>query len=195
MKRFAAFAVVVSLAASAHAAPIVATLQQTQAGATTSPFVFDGQFDTYIVVADNPNDEAVTSLELSLDVPNALNLADITFKAGSDNPIVFGFEAPDTFFVVPGSVDVADVLAVDTTDDGAVLRSSFTVAGGAELIPGMGSATIATINVPAGSPVELPLELGRAAIGGQFETVVSIPEPTTVMLAGLALAGFAARRR
>lgn len=200
MKRFIALAVALAVPSFAAAEAITTKLVQLKANATTNALVYAGEFDVYSIVASNPNAAAATSLELSLGGTDMLGLADRTFKVGANNPLVFGFEAPDSFFVLPAGVDPADVLAVNTVDTATSLATSYTVAGGAELIPAGGvDVPIVTISVPAGTAWELPEVLGRAAVSGAFESVVGatvdIPEPTTVMLAGLALVGFAARRK
>lgn len=169
-------------------------------GATTNDFITPNPFDVYRLNFFNPNDMPVTSLEINLP-GDFLGLGNTTFKAGPENPVLFGFEAPDTFFVLPDGVDPSDVLAVNTVDTSTRLASSFTVAGGADLVPAKGSAPIATISVPAGVPFERPEVLGRAAIGGVFVNLLTlvehprcIPEPTAGVLACLALAGAAVRR-
>lgn len=194
MKRFLAIAMVCGMVSPSLGAAITTKLVLQKSAATTNALVYPGEFDVYSVVATNPNDAPATSLELNVDFPGKLDLADRTFKAGPENPLVFGFEAPDTFFVLPAGTDPADVLAVNTIDTPTGIGSSFTVAGGAELIPALGEAPILTVSVPTGTVLELPEVLGRAAVRGQFEEVLGIPEPSAFVLAALGAFGFARRR-
>ena len=195
MKRIAAFAAVVALAASATAAPLPYSLNLVASQQTTNAFVYDGEFDVYNVEVSNPNDAPATSLELTLPLTDAINTVDNNnFSNSADLPVVFGFTAPDTFFVIPSDQLVADVLAVEVEDSDSILSAGFTVAGGAELVPAQGSAIVATIAVPTGVAVDLPVVIGEAAVGGMLE-IVGVPEPTTALLAGLSLVGFGFARR
>lgn len=197
MKRFFATAAILAAATAVQAqlVDIETRLVPIKTGATTNDLVTPDPFDVWEIVATNNNAGAATSVEIDL-AGDFLGFGDTTFKAGSENPVIFGFEAPDSFFVLPAGTDPADVLAVNTTDSSTQLATSYTVAGGADLIPGGGAeTTIATISLPAGTAFELPMVYGRAAIGGVFTDIVGIPEPTSVLLAGLAMVGFVARRR
>lgn len=183
---------------AAIAAPIIWAELIHQGTRNTHALVFTGQYDVYTLYAHNPTDFPATSLELTLEGSSFLNLADRTFVAGAELPTVFGFETPDTFFVLPDGVDPADVRAVNVEDTSTRLSAAYTVAGGAELIPAMGSAPIATITVPSGTDVSnfrAVSPIGRAAVAGVLYAVWSTPEPTSAVLAGLALAAATQRRR
>lgn len=170
-----------------------------QAGATTSPFVTPDPYDVWELVVTNPNPSPATSIEFAVEGP-FLGTADTTFKVGSDIPVVFGFDAPDTFFVLPDGVDPADVLAVDVEDSATRLAASYTVAGGAELLPGGGvSTTLATLSTPAGANVinDSNLVGGRAVVDGEFVCIGNlgfqgfcarqeVPEPAGALLAAVA---------
>lgn len=192
----AATAAVASTAIARPSNILLPELVLVGAGRTTNDLVTPDPFDVYEVVISNPYDQAVTSLELSFPGENLLGFGDTTFKAGADNPVIFGFEAPDAFFVLPDGTDPADVLAVEVEDSSTRLAASYTVAGGAELIPGGTSATVATISILSGSQIELPAFLGRAVLGGEFAPVghgfyflPCVPEPTAGLLALVATFG------
>lgn len=199
MARILALGAVLACAAVSEAQLdfIYIDLQQVGEGRTTNDLVYSSPFDVYEIVATNPNVGAVTSLEIDL-AGNFLGTGLTAFKTGAANPVIFGFEAPDSFFVLPEGTDPADVLAVNTVDTSTQLATSYTVAGGADLIPGGGvPTTIVTVSVPAGTPYDLPLFFGRAAIGGVFVDLGCgiCPEPGAGVLAMLATLGAWSRRR
>ena len=202
MKRFIATAAILAAATVSQAQLLDVELTATpiKVGATTNALITDEVFDVWGVYANNPNAGAATSLELTF-AGDFFDLGGTTFlnnQSDPGNPQVFGNEAPDALFVLPDAVDPADVLAVETTDSTSLLTSSYTVAGGADLIPGSSeNVPVAVISVVSGTAFDIQdiFQEGRAAIGGEFATVVAVPEPTTALLAGLALVGFVARRK
>lgn len=197
MKRLIAAALFAASATTAHAdlSQVVLTTELVHKDGSTTPLLYEGLYDVYVVLAKNPNEAPVTSLELEF-VGDFLNLAGLTFKPGPDFPIPFGFEAPDTFFALPLDVDLAKVLAVDVEDTDTRLAASYTIAGGAELIPAGGVLEpIATLSVPADTVLDVSRFGGRAVIGGEFVPVGVIPEPAGATLVFLSIAGWATKRR
>lgn len=173
----------------------------------TNALVLGEEFDIWTVSASNPNAQDVTSLSLEFTGQDFLGTGGVLFKNGAENPIVFGFEAPDAFFVVPDGFDPPLILAVDSEDSSTRLAASYTIAGGGALIPAGGALTpIATISVPSGTPFSLAdnFASGNSAIGGQFVDFFAlpdhegcIPEPTAAAtgLLALAIAGSTLLRR
>lgn len=181
--------------AEAQFSDLYAQLVLVDAGRTTNDLITTEAFDVYRIDAFNPNNLPATSLELDLS-GDFLGFGDTTFKAGPENPVIFGFEAPDTFFVVPDGTDPVDVLAVEVEDSSTRLAASFTVAGGAELVPGGGVPTpIVTLSVPSGTEINFRSPIGRAAIAGVFVCISCVPEPTAGVLALLTLVGSASVAR
>lgn len=196
MTRFFAIAALAVSATFANAMEINTTLELVSENQETNALVYDGMFDVYNIVAVSELGDAATSLELRLE-GNFITAGGRAIKSGAALPVVFGQIAPDSFFVIPEGVNESNILAAPgtTEDTEGVIASSFTVSGDVQLIPGDGTPTvIATISVPAGAGFELPEVLGRAAVAGGFVPVFGVPEPSTAILAGLALVGFAARR-
>ncbi len=163
--------------------------------------------DVYHVSLCNCNPLPVRALQIGFEGDFVNNDTDsgVTFKETADLIDIGPYAVADSFFVV--NDDVSLVLAVSsyTIDDGNALRSAYTLAGAPTLIPAMAERVVAVLSVPAGSPA-LDASIVRqpaADVGGQFSNFVflpdnstpCIPEPTTAALAGLALVGFAARRR
>lgn len=169
-----------------------------EAGRTINDLLNAEPYDVYEFVVTNFNGTAASSVELQLD-GDFLNLGDTTFKVGAENPMIFGFEAPDSFFVLPDGVDPADVLAVNVEDSSTRLAASYTIAGGAELIPANGSVTLATLSTPAGAEPSIRFIPGRAFFGVSFVGRICfptcIPEPSAGVMACAAILGALARRR
>lgn len=143
--------------------------------------------DVYDVIVSNSNDGDATSLELAL-IGDFQNFGTRTFNPDGELQMLGPNTVADSFFVV------ANELAVEPVDQDGVLSASYTISGGGVLVPAGGEALVAVVTVPTGVSIEAALSGGRAAIGGAFEAVQFIPEPSTAILAGLALVGFAARR-
>jgi hypothetical protein len=204
MVRLIALLSILSCGGAACAAPITATLVVAAANvATFDPNLFapGPAVDVYNLVAANPNPYPVSSIGLSLngDFIN-LGLPSMAFKAGAELPTLGPNKVAETFFVVP---DPSKVLAVGTIDSNGSLASNYTTQGGATLIPAQGSSVVAVLSLAAGSPFpSMAGWTGNAAINGVLEpgwifltSLPPFPEPTSGVLAGLALVGAAARRR
>lgn len=203
MKRHLALLLVLSGAVFAQAQPndLIHSIVQIEAGQTTNDLVTPDPFDIYQISITNSNASPASLLEMAV-TGDLLGFGDTTFKADAENPVIFGFEAPDTFFIVP---DETEVLTSDVEDSPTRLAARFQVLGGDELVPGGGVTTpIMTVSVPAGSPFSLPLVSGRALVDGEFVCVRSlggpevscdIPEPAAGLLAAIGAAGVPLRRR
>jgi hypothetical protein len=165
--------------------------------------------DVYHVSLCNCNPLPVRSLQLGFESNFVNNNGDfgITFKETADLPALGPFVVADSFFVVNEDPSLVLAVANYTVDDGDMLQAAYTLAGPANLIPSMAERVVAVLSVPAGSSA-LDSSIVRGAltdIDGQFldsvvfrldnNTPCSIPEPTTCVLAGLALVGAAGRRR
>jgi hypothetical protein len=136
----------------------------------TNDLVYPGLFDTYAFELET-NDGIVDALELDF-TGNFLQAGGTTFKPGAANPIVFGFEAPDTFFILPPG---AAQLAANVSDTATELRAAWTTEGALPIVPGNGTKTpVAFFSLAAGSPAPTfaALEVGKALIGGIENTIV-----------------------
>ena len=194
MKNVLAIAIVFA-ATSAFAAPLSGSLTTLALGvAATDPTTFAPvAADFYAVTVDNPNAADATSITLSL--PHTAAAIGLQTRDGAAVPPTGGpFTFADSFFVSPTGT-ATDLLGVAQTDSAVLLEGSYTIAGGGVFVLAGGSADLAVLAVPAGTPVD-PLALsGEAAVGGVLEPINFIPEPSTALLAGLALVGFVARRK
>lgn len=158
-------------------------------------FIFPGTFDIYTVEATNPNADPITALDLRIESdPDGFGFysqAGISFQQGTETTVVFGFLAPDTFFVLPDGVDPPEVCvgscAIDTPEE---LAASF-----ATSIPGGATEPIIVIAVAENDPVSLPAILGTATVGGERVNVVAVPEPTAAAIAALSLLAWVTPRR
>jgi hypothetical protein len=200
MTRFFALVAVLAVSAAATAAPLRGSLVKSESNvATFDPNIFapGPAIDIYHVVIENPNASATTSVGLTLD-GSFINLGApaVSFRNSAALPTLGPNKVAESFFVIPADKTTAQVLAVNTEDTAGVLSTSFTIQGGANLIPAGGSSILAVLSVAAGSPEPSQLNwTGNGAVNGVLEAIQFIPEPTTCVLAGLALVGAAARRR
>lgn len=199
MHRFFSLLAILSLPNCADAAQLSPMLLKAESNVVTfDPFVFGPgpTVDVYhFVVGNYANDFPATSL--SIDLRGSfinMNTSPISFKSNNSLPTLGGPNTvADTYFVVP---DASKVLAVRTIDSSTQLASSYTTQGGATLIPARGEAVVAVLSVLAGSaPPRFPYLPGYAVVNGALERIAALPEPTTCVLAGLALVGAVARRR
>jgi hypothetical protein len=200
MTRFFALVAVLAVSTAANAATLTGSVVKAQTNVVTfDPNTFGPgpNVDVYHVVVENPNAILADSIGLSLtgEFQNFAS-APLTFKANTSLPTLGPNTVAETFFVVPNP---ATILGVNTVDSSTALASNFTSQGGGNFIAAGGSSILAVLSVPTGSPALTGAGwTGNAAVGGVLETISFapvIPEPTTCVLAGLALAGAAARRR
>lgn len=184
------------VATAALAAPLAGSVALVQSGVDTfdpGTFLPGTIVDVYEVTVENPNAGDATSLEFAFPGDWVNNQSGgLTFQDSNALPVLGPYTVADTFFVLPtGTSD----LAVDIVDDNTMLQASYTVEGEVALVPAGGSVVVAVLSVPTGGEVDAASFVGAAAIGGELEEVLFIPEPSTALLAGLALVGFLARRK
>lgn len=193
--------------ASAEALRGVVEFQGTQTLADPTTFA-DVEVDVYNVVVTNPNAFNVYTFSLDLPSEGAPYFAS-TQSVGTGFPQLGPFTVADSFFLrnaaAPGGavnpIGIADsasglsgtvtVLAADPTNGNAPVDDAARIAVGAG-----GTSALAVLAVPAGSSAITGASFsGTAVIDGSLEQIVFIPEPSTALLAGLALVGFVARRK
>jgi hypothetical protein len=174
---------------------------------TTNPLIYFGLFDTWEFQVKSVGTPAINVDAMSLNFTSAsgamLTDGGTTFKQGSANPVVFGFEAPDCFFVLPNG---ATQLAATQVDNANILQSDYTTQGAVILVPNTGvPTTVAAFSVPTGTTFgggQFPGGVyfaGGAAVsqGDPPEPIIfQVPEPATLaLLAPALLAAFARRCR
>ena len=190
------------VASAAVAAPLAGSVALTQSNAplfdfNTFSFV---NGDVYTVSVTNPAENNDVSA-IGLDLPNA---AGTYLNNGNTavNPGPLAVAGPnsvaDTVFISP--VPTADLLGAGLVDTASQFTVNYAIAGGGVFVPSGATVAVASLVVPAGSAapdfsafagnVEFTLGTGQAGEPIQF-----IPEPSTALLAGLALVGFVARRK
>jgi hypothetical protein len=156
--------------------------------------------DEYRVALLNSGDVAVSALQLRFEgnFVNNNTASGVSFSARTTfQSITAPFSLADSFFVAPlGEFGTFLPAPGQTIDNGSVLAATYTLSGPPRLIPAFSTRTVAVLAVPAGSPPPgyHTLTYGAAIIGDEL-VVFKAPEPTTCVLAGLALVGAAARRR
>jgi hypothetical protein len=174
---------------------------QTGTGLYTNDLVLNGSYDTWefqLQSLDLPGQfggAAKNYDALSLNFTSSsgafLGTGGTTFKSGSANPTVFGFTAPDCFFVLPTG---ATQLAATQTDTANILQSDFTTQGGVTLVPISGvPTTVAAFSVPTGTTLSAAgiffVGGSGAASGSDFDRINTfLPEPSALALFSLALA-------
>lgn len=207
MIRLLAIALAATIAASNASADVIASLVLAASG------VDDGVApvaDVWGLSLENTTDLDVTSIGLDI-TPDELGAAEFfvdgftgTFLNPSaleaENgtlPAFRGAPITHTFAVLPEGLS-----ALETGSDfsGTGIVANYTTAGGI-LIPADSSAIVAHISVPTGTtPADLA-ELDAGALGSvvfadnSTAPIITVPEPTTAILAALGLAGFVARRK
>jgi hypothetical protein len=167
--------------------------------ATFDPNIFGPgpAVDVYHLIVENPNAFPATSLALNLTGPFVnLGAPAVSFRNSAELPALGPNKVAESFFVIPTDKTIAQVLAVNTQDSNGVLSTSFTIQGGANLIPAGGSSVVAVLSIPVGS--SLPSRFswsGEAVVNGVLQRIeFRGPEPTSCVLAGLALMGAAVTR-
>lgn len=206
LKNFCLVAGLVVPTTTTAQSPVTTTLELVSEGRQTNALIYDGLFDVYHITAVNPNDAPVTSLDIEITSEQLgaelIQTVRLAIKPGPDFWVPFTSSVPETFFVVPEHTGPADILVAPGTleDSPTRLAAAFTVVGTTPLIPGYGVPTvIATISVASGSSLRNPC-LGRGVIEGAFVDVGipingdCVPEPSAIILMGLAAAVFASRR-
>lgn len=164
--------------------------------------------DVWGLSVTNGETQPVTSVSVRLNGPfvNNNSASGVTFKVGTGLPRIGPFPQADTFFVLPTGGLQNLVVTPGTIDSDGVLAAEFSTSDGSPLIPAGSSQILVAYSVPAGSPF-VPLDeivdcgcfkSGDEVLPGTIYLEISLlacPEPTTCVLAGLALVGAAARRR
>jgi hypothetical protein len=137
--------------ASASQAALFGQFVQTATNQSTNPLVYKGTFDTWVfkLTATGGKNYDALSLNFTSGTGAFINTAFTTYENDAKNPIIFGFTAPDTFFVLPAGATQLSATQVDTAN---ALQSDFTTAGGQILVPGTGvPTTVAAFSVLAGT--------------------------------------------
>lgn len=159
-------------------------------------------WDVYTVQAVNDG-PAASSVSLSFSgTPFFALLPDTTFKEGVDLPTVFGFTAPESFFVLPTDfefiqdrgVAFGDITATGIIDTEATLSATFSYDDGTPVLPANTTTTIAVLSISAFTDPDLIVGGGVATVDGREVPVRFIPEPTAACLAALACLAFARRQ-
>jgi hypothetical protein len=191
-------ALVVAGFSTASQADLFGAFRLTAAGQTTNSAIYPGVFDTYVFELFNSESAGpVTTLEVDF-IGNFLNTAPPNnVRNEPENPVVFGFVAPETFALIP---DGASPLVGSSIDTNARLYVAYTTQGGLPIVPNDGSPTaIAFLSVPAGTVLyRTNLAPSVGVVGGARVDINTVfPEPATLTLAGLALVGLVglARRK
>lgn len=199
MKNVLAIAIAFA-ATSAFALDLPASVDLVQSGVATfnSDLTPGPAVDVYHVTVSNPNASDATAFNMSLTSAGLFvnnNPGGLTFsQTGTDLPAIATFTFGESFFVLPAG----QILSVGDVDTASELATDVTLAGTTALIPGSGSAVVAVLSVPAGTQLDQSGFSGNAAVDGAFSAITFgevIPEPSTALLAGLALVGFVARRK
>ena len=168
-KSFGAVVVLLAIAGISNAA-LIGSFEQTATGKTTNPLIYAGEFDTWVFNVEHTGDGIVEALEMSFQ-GNFIQAGGQSFQQVAVNPLVFGFEGPDTFFVTRQTIPNADVLIapgtlVDTTTNFAV---AYTVANAPSLLNPGEKRALMHFSVPTGELLSLDNFIGgNAAIGGQL---------------------------
>jgi len=196
---FAGLAVL--MMATTSQAGIVYNWVKTATNQTTNSLVYPGAFDTWefqlssVALPTAQGGVAKNYDALSLNFTSStgalLTTGSTTFKSGTANPVVFGFNAPDCFFVLPSG---AAQLAATQVDTANILQSDYTTQGGVILVPISGAkTTVAAFSVPTGTSLSAAGIFwggGTAvAAGGLPDVIIAAPEPAAIAMIGLAVAG------
>jgi len=196
---FAGLAVL--MMATTSQAGLVYSWLKTATDQTTNNLVYPGHFDTWGFQLSSQNELPVLggaaknydalSLNFTSSTGAFLTTGSTTFKSGSANPVVFGFNAPDCFFVLPAG---AAQLAATQVDTANVLQSDYTTQGGLTLVPISGlPTTVAAFSVPTGTSLSAAgiLFVAGAGVsqGGTPDAIIAAPEPAAIAMIGLAIAG------
>lgn len=205
MRTLIAAAIVALVAPTANAALMGSFVEGAKNVAVVDPGTFQpsSPVDLYEVRVENGLTSPVAALEFRIEGTFVNNPAasGVAFKEGTSLPAFGPFSLADTFFVLPAGSAASNLPAPgQTVDTSGVLAAAWTLAGAPRLIPAGETYTVAVLAVPAGAaaPDASNIALSRAAVDGAFAEITFgevIPEPTTCILAGLALVGVAARRR
>ena len=160
--------------------------------------------DVYTVTVENPNTSAI--IAIGLDLPNAagtyLNNGNTATNPGP--LVVAGMNSvADTVFISP--VPTADLLGTGIVDTASQFTVNYAIAGGGVFVPANGgTAAVASLVVPTGATLDFTAFSGTAWFELDENSMPTfpgqaifdlIPEPSTALLAGLALVGFVARRK
>ncbi len=202
MIRFLALALVAALTVAPASAEIIGSF------VLASSNVDDGVApvaDVYGFQLSNGGDLDVNAIGLTLnaadlglstffvDSTSFANPSDLTFEGAL--PTFRGAPITDSFVVLPGDLGP---LEVNSIFENGRIDTNYTTAGGI-LVPAMSEVIVAHLSVPAGEVPMMPSEPGATGSVVFTDTttapILGIPEPSTALLAGLALVGFVARRK
>lgn len=202
MTRFFALALIALLAAAPASASVIGSI------APAALSVDDGLepvADVWAFSLTNETDSDINAITLTLNAADFgaeawlqtdggfYNPSELTFGPGA-LPEFRGFPITDTFVVLPEGLD--PLAAVQEFGDDRI-NTSYTVSGG--ILVGAGeTVTVAHLSVAAGTDLMMPRDEGVTGsvvdLLSVQSPIVGIPEPTSAILVGLALVGFAARR-
>lgn len=158
--------------------------------------------DVYAIKAENSLDQGIIAIGLDF-TPEDFGVSTFLVVEGGflyPSDLAFqgvlpefrGFPIVDSFVVLPEGLDP---LAATAVFEPTRIFANYTTAGGTLVMPGS-SATIAHVSVPAGEIPSLPNRLGSVVFADTVTTAClgCIPEPSSALLAGLALAGLSILR-
>jgi hypothetical protein len=145
-------------------------------------------FDIWVFeLQSNDLDYDTFSLRFESGATTFLNtMAPTAFRDTPTNPVVFGFQAPETFFVTPPNATVLDIGTVDTS---TTLASDYTIAGGIASVPNNADKVpIAFFSVPFGTLLGPTNFISGLAVsrGSPIHTIAYgelVPEPATFAIA------------
>jgi hypothetical protein len=203
MLRTITSALVLLVATSTANATLFGSFKLVAANQSPNVLIYDPNsfYDTWIFqvrTTDGLNYDSL-SLDFHAAAGTFFTLGPTTFKSGASNPTVFGFEVPECFFVLPPG---AAPLAGTQIDTASELQSDFTTAGGLPLIPASGERVpVAFFSVKSGTGFGVrssyPFPALAVHAGGAPQDIFAedSPEPSSIVLAGLAILGCAGFRR
>ena len=165
--------IAVALSTATAMATFSTTLTRVETGVTTNSLVYNGAFDSWVFSVAYSRSTASTydgiGFTFSSTTNSFLETGSTTFNTSASNPRVFGFEAPDTFFITPQGPPPALLPVVDTSGTLSVLYSPqiFNT-----LVPTNGvPVPVAYLSMPAGTPIGSFFSLSNVFYHSTFTVV------------------------